>query len=423
MFTGLAEAKRSLRTDERGSVAIIFALMSFALVFLSGMAIDYGRIQDLRTRLTDAVDAASLAAGRAVLDGNLSDEEVIELAKAYFVQNSKTSAHMTSIGDPEITLDRETGKVDISVQSQIGMTLARIGGFDSMNVPVASTATFQQRDIEVGMALDITGSMKDPIGGKRKIDSLKAAFKDFTKELFPENAANSQRVRVALAPYSGSVKLGDYASVATSGKSKDGCVTESKNATPTDAAGLFFSKDDSLKDVDPTGGLDNAYDCPNGKPSITPLMADKVTLDDIVDGYQTSGSTGGHFGAQWAWNLVSDKWAGAFGGDSAPASYQEVEKGKLMKAVVLLTDGDFNTAFHGKASAEQAVALCAAMRTAGVTVFAVGFGLKEGSKADATLRACATPGNGYFANAGNEEELSQVFQSFAAKLSQLRLSN
>ncbi len=70
---------------------------------------------------------------------------------------------------------------------------------------------------------------------------------------------------------------------------------------------------------------------------------------------------------------MSDEWASMWGGDSAPDSYDRVKDGKLLKAVVLMTDGVFNVAFHGKKSAEQAIALCSAMKEKDVVVFSVGF--------------------------------------------------
>ncbi|MFN0219365.1 MAG: pilus assembly protein TadG-related protein [Hyphomicrobium sp.] len=415
-------ALKSFERDEQGAAAVLFALMSFALFFLSGMAIDQGRIYDVRSRMADAVDSASLAAGRAMLDGKLTDEEIVDLAKTYFTENSKTSSNMTKVAIPQVTIDRASGTVDISVQADVSMTLTRLGGYESVNVPVASSAVYQQSDIEVGMALDITGSMEERISGVRKIDALKSAFKEFTTELFPANAASSQKVRVALAPYSGSVKLGAYAATASGGKSVDGCITESKSGSASDAKGLFYVKDDGIKDVDPTGGLTSVYDCAKSKPAITPLSDKKDNLDDIVDDYTAGGFTGGHFGVQWAWNMISENWGGTFSGDSKPAPYSDVDSKKVMKAVVLMTDGEFNTAFHGKTSAKQSLAICEAIRQKDVVVFTVGFGLGKDPTALDTLKSCATPGGGYFANAENEAELTAIFRQFASTLSQLRIS-
>src|SRR3972149_6718992 len=98
---------KSFAEQEQGSVAILFSLMSVALLFLSGMAVDYSRISDVRERLSSAVDAASLAAGRAMLDGKLEDGEIVKLATTYFKENSKSTTKMGSVGEPVIAIDRD----------------------------------------------------------------------------------------------------------------------------------------------------------------------------------------------------------------------------------------------------------------------------------------------------------------------------
>ncbi len=87
-----------------------------------------------------------------------------------------------------------------------------------------------------------------------------------------------------------------------------------------------------------------------------------------------------------------------------------------------MTDGEFNTRYHGPSSARQAKELCAAMKAEGVVVFSVGFGLGGNQEALETLRECATPGQGYFADTANADQLEAAFNNFAAKLTELRIS-
>ena len=189
--------------------------------------------------------------------------------------------------------------------------------------------------------------------------------------------------------------------------------------------GDFHVENSKSKDVDKTQDAQD-YFCP--KAALTPLSDSKSALIEKVNGLEPNGSTGGHFGAQWAWNIVSDEWASTWGGDGAPDSYDRVKDGKLLKAVVLMTDGVFNVAFHGNKSAEQAVALCSAMKEKDVVVFSVGFGLDAEPNASLrklasdTLKACATPGEEYFADASSAEELDAAFSKFAGQLNKLRLS-
>ncbi len=421
MYRHLPHSVDAFRKEERGSVMLTFGVMTFVLFFTAGLAIDYGRIQDLRTRMGGAIDAASLAVGRELLNGKLTDEELVQLGKAYFVENAKGSGGgLATLGEPTVKINRATGAVEIWAKAQIAMTLTRLGGFDTVDVPVMSEAVFQQRNIEVGMALDLTGSMKDPIGGKSKLASLKVAFQDFVDTIMPEQDGSAHWVKVALAPYSAGVKLGPYATGLTTGKSVDGCVSEQVGKKFDDNVGKYHVKKDSRIDIDPLDDVGDHFECP--PPIVKPLTQSKSDLVAEVNSYTAAGWTSGHLGVQWAWNLISDNWGGVWGGDSKPESYTKITEKKLMKAVVLMTDGAFNTAFHGDTSAKQAVALCTAIKAKEVIVFSVGFGLGSDAKALANLQACATPGDDYFAAAESEEDLKAAFRKFAGTLTKLRLS-
>jgi hypothetical protein len=267
------------------------------------------------------------------------------------------------------------------------------------------------------MALDITGSMSESLGGDIKINALKKAFALFADQVIPDRPIGGYSARIGLAPYSYSINLGAYASAASNNRSLDGCVTERASGQFNDNTDRFYVAADGKRNVDPTSGGAN-YQCLSSR--LSPLSSDKDALERAVNAYTADGSTGGHFGIQWAWNLVSDNWAGVWGGTSAPASYSEVTKGKLIKAVVLMTDGEFNTAYHGGKSSDQAIALCTAMKKKGIVVFSVVLGNEP--EAMKTLQSCATPGAGYFVNATNPQELQAAFSNFATKLTQLRIS-
>jgi hypothetical protein len=234
-----------------------------------------------------------------------------------------------------------------------------------------------------------------------------------------------------LAPYAAGINIGKFAADVTDQRSTDGCVAERRNGEFTDNAvprfpkgsvtnaKAFLVKADGIDDIDPTElPRPLAFHCP---PSVAmPLSDDKDALKASVNAYQPDRATGGHLGIQWAWNLVSDKWGGNWGGNSVPDSYQRIKDGKLLKAVVLMTDGIFNTSFHGKTSAEQAVALCTAMKQLDVVVFAVAFNAP--ADAQKTLKACASDGAQYYANANSPKELDAAFDSFAASLTKLRIT-
>ena len=429
---------KSFGSDEQGAVALLFGLMTFVLFCMGAIAIDYSRVIDMRTHIASAVDSSSLAAGRALLDGKLSDDEIITLATTYFNENVKGVKQMGVVGIPSIHIDRDNGTVDIKVDSEVKMTLARVSGLEKMDIPVKSAATYKQKDIEIGMALDITGSMDQRIGGQRKIDGLKKAFENFANTLLPQYPTAGQKVRIGVAPFSASVNLGNYAAAVTNDRSKDGCVTERRNGEFSDAAvtpaasgsttnpTAFLVAADGTKDIDPTEGT-QGYVCP--APSIMPLSNNKAELIGAVNGFTPAGSTAGHLGLQWAYNLISDKWGGVWGGSSAPSSYSDTlgDNPRLVKAVILMTDGIFNMSYHNDLARKQALQLCSAIKNQSgknVVVFTIGFGLGGDPVAIQTLKDCATPSekNEYFVNAADSTELDNALQKFAGKLGQLSLT-
>ncbi len=397
---------KTFASDERGAVAMLFSLMMTALFFLAGMAIDYNRAMNVRSRISDAADAAALAAGRALIEGKMTSSEIEALALRYFQENVKSVEGNARIETPVIVVDAETGGVSVDVNGHVNMTLARLGGFDSLDLPISTSVNFQEKEIEVGMALDITGSMTEKdSNGQRKIDGLKAAFEKFADKLLPDTSNELRKVRIGVAPYSYSVNLGDYAT-GVSDSASSTCVVERKGGQYSDNTGLFFGANKST--------------CPTAK--IMPLSSDHDALVSAVDAFNANGSTAGHLGVQWAWNIISPNWAGTWGGDSAPVGYDMVESHKVLKAVVLMTDGEFNTQYHGPQSAEQAKHLCSAMKNEGVVIFSVGFGIGGNAQALDTLKTCASEGSEYFANAANAEELDAAFARFADKLTALRVS-
>ena len=93
----------------------------------------------------------------------------------------------------------------------------------------------------------------------------------------------------------------------------------------------------------------------------------------------------------------------------------------MVKAVILMTDGVFNTSFFNGSSSQQATTLCNAMRNKNVLVFSIAFG-DPPSQAKRTLEECATPGADYYADASNTQELDGALSRFAGTLTKLRLS-
>lgn len=429
-----ANAHRLLKgfaANERGTILMLFGLMALGLFFSAGVAIDFTRLSHVKTRLSAAADAAALAGGRALLDGRMSNAEIETLAERVFlanVNNSSGSVNET-FAQPAIHVNRAQGIISIDVSANVPMTIMKIAGFNSVDIPINAATRFDQRDIELSMALDLTGSMgwPSPSGSGSKMDDLKAATSDLIDILLP-NGGTPNKVRIAFAPYSSGVNAGSYALAAT-GQTTHACAFEREGFDPLGEQAP--GPGDYLK-TRGDAGVHAAASCPSASP-VVPLSADKAMLKATVNGYTTGGSTAGHLGTQWARYLVSPEWNGVFGGDPA-ANYND---GRTIKAVVLMTDGIFNTvgganygdhSYEGRQSRTWTEQMCADMRTQSVRVYTVGFALDSighsGLRNDVQrmLQNCAGQSDRYF-NAQDGQQLRAAFAAIAQQLNNLRLTN
>jgi hypothetical protein len=441
-ITALKSRTASFGRNEDGTVAMIFALMSVPVCLIIGLAVDYSRAVHMNQRLTSAVDAATVAAAKFVKDGTLTDAEVQAQALAFFRENVRGNYAVYDESKFEVKIDRANSRVDIKLPAYVPTTFGRVGGIERMNINQNASAVFTIRDIEVGLALDVTGSMncdtskptkKDPCpkSGTIKIEALKTAFEKFAMLMLPDTPTPGQKVRIGLAPYSAAINLGTHAKDASGSASADNCVTErtavaslNSDRAP-EGLDVFRVAADNKFDIDPTEGYAGvpqpnkyeAYLCP--KQVIMPMTSDRAALINSVKNYGAGdGWTAGHIGAQWAWNLVSPGWKKVWGDDSTGEAYSNT---KVVKAVILMTDGVFNTAYHNGTAATQAIALCDNMKARGIQVFSLAFGLHDATAKD-TLKKCASSGDDYFVDAADAAQLDQAFEKFAGKINALRLS-
>lgn len=390
-------------SDEQGSVTLIFALVLTVLVMAAGVGLDYARVLHARFAVAAAADAAALAAGRALGEGTRSNGEITELAEAFFRANLPDQRGFGDVDAIGVAIDRDAGKVKVDVSVRVPMTLTRIAGFENIDVPVMAETTAGQREIELAMVLDVTGSMGSPAS---KIADLRDAATKVVEQLLPDDGRPS-RVRVALAPYAASVNAGSYFTAVTGQRSGTGCVVER-------SGGARFDEDAPSSST--YLGYNRNAPCPSA--TVQPLTSDRNTLTRQIGRMRASGQTAGHIGTAWGWYLVSPLWQGIWPSDSRPASYNP---DKVTKAVLLMTDGEFNTEYvaaNGSSSA-QARALCRNMKNEDVIVYTVGF--MANSTAERLLKDCASSPLHYFP-ASDGEALKRAFSLIAQSLSDLHLS-
>lgn len=148
------------------------------------------------------------------------------------------------------------------------------------------------------------------------------------------------------------------------------------------------------------------------------LTNNSTTLNTYVDNLTAGGGTAGHLGVGWSWYLISDNWNTIFTGDSAPLSFTEPDS---EKAVILMTDGEFNAEIFPEqgSSDAQARALCDGMKQKNIKVYAVALNAPRSGRE--VLRYCATDED-YFYEPETAAELTEAYRKIATSISDLRIS-
>lgn len=202
--------------DERGVFAVLFGLMSVVLLALGGAVVDYVRLEQTRQRAQNALDSAVLALQPDIRIGGITNDQLRERAEAVVLER---------IGDASVTaqlenvrMDTTNGSLYIDGRFSIPTIFVRLVGVPTLNAVISSEALQGALDIEVAVALDLTGSM----AGQR-IEDLKVSVRDLVNAVVSDTQTPNYS-KMAFVPYSQAVNAGQYAEAIR------GPITAGKNA-------------------------------------------------------------------------------------------------------------------------------------------------------------------------------------------------
>ena len=183
--------------------------------------------------------------------------------------------------------------------------------------------------------------------------------------------------------------------------------------------------------------------------SSEPILGLTSSRDDLttrINSLKPDGNTAGQIGIGWGWYLVSPNFGSIFSGDARPAPYDPF---KTLKAVVIMTDGEFNAPYCQDVAANtggrsnsrincsatngepfaQSEKMCAAMKDAGVIVYTVGFNLGSSrgrlgivDTAADVMEVCATSKDKHFFLANSGTDLKDAFQAIGRDITRLRIA-
>ena len=210
-MSGILATTRSLTrrfaASTRGNVAMLFALSLPVLVMITMGGVDINRAATVKANLQDALDAAALAAARspAVSDADLTTigTKALRANLANYPEITLASATFTLNADQVVIAD-----ATVNVKTLVAnIVLPPYGRLLDDTLPVGSHSEVNRssKNIEVGLVLDITGSM----AGQRIID-LRAAATQLV-DIVVQSVQTPYYTRMAIIPYSIGVNMGSYA--------------------------------------------------------------------------------------------------------------------------------------------------------------------------------------------------------------------
>lgn len=477
---------RGFAADRAGGVAIFMAVAAVPLLAIMGIATDTARAYIVKSRLSSAVDAASLAGGQNFFAAHRDDD-----IRMFFATNFPPGYLGARIDGPHISADVANEKVSVSATATVPTTFMRLLGFEDVGVAAAAEVTRKMQALDVVLSIDVSGSMNDAApGGGRRIDAAKAAAYELIDILFGADTSKDL-LSIGLVPWSSKVNVmiqgkayvpsgTTSITVPTFKNPENGFANQSKlwfannspvpllTQPPADWDGCVFARyvhnatnaDDGDIRYGPFAGGGVSWPgwqpifpgthakwggepvagstdctlaisgqecaaCPNV--GITPLQHSKAAIRTAVGALNATGNTNIPAGLGWAWRVLKPE----------PPFTAAVKDPPYVRdqAIVLLTDGEncgssgdaykrvFGTCSGGRAKMDARLRLLADnVKADGVIIYVVQFA-NAGTALQTLLKDVASgPTAPYYHYAPSASELKKVFREIANHLSELRLS-
>jgi len=440
------------RKDQRGNIAVIFAIALLPILSFMGAAVDYSRANRARSSMQAAMDSTALMVSKDLSQGLITTAQVTTKAQSYF------NGLYTDAEAPVLTLNatytpgsgNTSSTVQVTGSGNITTVFMKIAGFPTMGFNTASTATWGASLLRVALVLDNTGSMTS----YNKIGALKTASLNLVTQL-SALAQNAGDVYISVVPFAIDVNVNKSnkgaswlrwdlydSSISTSNCSGgtnsgymsyatclghnyvwrhtpavppdpstwNGCVTDRNQNYDVDSTAPSSLATNFIADQDPL--------CP--ATPILPLTDNWSTVNNTINAMTAQGATNQTVGLQWGWLSLLQQ--APLNAPAEPAgsgtSYQHV--------IILFTDGlntgdRWNGNLSNTSSAVDArmSTLCTNIKNSGVTIYTVQIDT-DGAGQSAVLPACAS-GPGNFFMLTQPSQIATAFAQIGTQIAKLRV--
>jgi Flp pilus assembly protein TadG len=393
MLSFITKEFRRLRKEEKGVVLIIFVLVLVPLLLVIAVGIDFSQTLVVKRQLANGVDAAALAIGtqRGLTDQAEMEAEAERYIKAHYPEVIGTLTNYTVVRTSD---DPRIAEIHVTATAEVVTNFMKLGGVETLTVSVESTVLRQDKELEVVMVLDNSGSM----GVNNKMASMQSAANKLVDTLYGDET-ESDTIRIGLVPFTSAVNVGVPSSTSWLDKSTPaplnqqyldvpvtinlpiignviidsafgvldligdgvlggvlnswgGCVRSRYRFRPggtsiddldiTDTPPVSFDPDTLFSAyLDPVRGPNvlnylgltgdrHNGDCPDA--AIQPLTNQKNDIKDAISAMRADGATNVPEALGWGWRAISP-------GEPFDEGKAYSETG-VIKAIILLTDGE-----------------------------------------------------------------------------------
>lgn len=191
------------RNAQEGSVAAWFAVALLPALFAVGASVDYSRAATSRTKLQQATDAAVIAA--AVAAPTMTDDKVEQATLDYLKAHLKNSG--VDVRIDKLTITEGRSEVLLQTSATYRPMVLREGNFKDIEIGANAKAVTANKNYEIAIVFDTSGSMSSSAGGVSKMQSAKSAAKSLVDTMF-ETPESAKRTKISLVPFAASVNAG-----------------------------------------------------------------------------------------------------------------------------------------------------------------------------------------------------------------------
>lgn len=439
-----------------GVAAVWFGMTIPLIVTSVGMSVDLAQSYLVRERLSQALDAAALAAAAS----SSNDTDVLEQKINDFVEANYPPDKVGFTTD--IRIENHDDTLYAAATAQLDTAFMKIFGKESVEVFVETEVTKEVKSIEVVLVMDVTGSMAT----NNNIATLRTAATDFVNTMF-DRVKDLEQIKIGLVPFSSSVNVGPYGlgksltgldyddpfvnnpsnlTYSTSNNAQwGGCVLEGDYPDDiddhegpwdmyrycrTETGAVIPNCDTNRSGTRPnytyTAKREQNYLCPDTP--LTPLTNNKTELLNSIATLQASGNTYINTGLSWGRRVISPGFPFTEG-----ESYDNED---WTKAIILMTDGvnvmhNYYSIYGPTADHDitkndldnRMMDICEEMKDPDqkILVYTITFDAGVDQATKDMFEECATQPSMWY-HAPSQQKLIEVYQTIAKELSNLHLS-